>query len=701
MAQPRSSEVRDAEPDEDERACAIFEVIEAIVSHRTLPELIDEVAARLSKTVGCESVILMLLDAEEKALRVHLLGGRPTGLTGTEREHDLEGSVLAEVLSDGKPLLVPSTRAAAHECRTLDLLAANGLASVWYFPLRTPRRKLGLLGFCGTREGTPSESDQDLLQRVTNQVALAVENALNHESFTSERDRLKLLLDVNAAVVSHLDLKSLLEAIAGCLKRLLRYEYTSLSLREPGSDKLRIHAFDHRGQKPPSLAHEGLLISKGETPGAKAFETKQPVVARNLDELRAYKSSFMDQIVADGIRSSAAVPLLVKGKVLGTLAAASVRENAFTPGAIELLVQVASQIAPAVENALAYREIEALRDKLAREKVYLEGELQHDFQDIVGESPVLKKILKDVETVAPTDSTVMVWGETGTGKELIARAIHNLSGRKKGTFVKVNCAAIPTGLLESELFGHEKGAFTGALNQRIGRFEVADGGTLFLDEVGDIPGELQPKLLRVLQEQEFERLGGNKTIKVSVRLVAATNRDLAQMVADRTFRSDLYYRLNVFPVSLPSLRERDGDIELLVRHFVAKCARRMNKKIDAIPAETIATLQAYPWPGNVRELENFIERAVIVTSGSTLAAPLGELKKARQAPQPARVPSAAPSESAAEPTSLVDVEREHITKVLRETKWVVGGPKGAAARLGMSRTTLQSKMQKLGISRPD
>jgi len=342
-----------------------------------------------------------------------------------------------------------------------------------------------------------------------------------------------------------------------------------------------------------------------------------------------------------------------------------------------------------VENAQAYREITELKDKLAKEKLYLEEEIrtEQNFEEIVGESSALKEVLKQVEIVASTGSTVLILGDTGTGKELLARAIHNRSERRGRTFVKMNCAAIPTGLLESELFGHEKGAFTGAIASKVGRFELAHQGTLFLDEIGDIPLELQSKLLRVLQEQEFERLGSTKTIRVDIRLVAATNRDLSAMIADKQFRGDLYYRLNVFPIVSPPLRERQEDIPLLVRYFAQKFARRMNRHIETIPTETMTALSRYHWPGNVRELENLIERAVILSQGTELHVPLAELKAAaRDGAQPV--------------TTLEAAEREHIVRALQVAKWVIGGPSGAAAKLGMKRTTLQSKMQKLSISRP-
>ena len=379
-----------------------------------------------------------------------------------------------------------------------------------------------------------------------------------------------------------------------------------------------------------------------------------------------------------------------RGRKLGTVGLSSLTENAFPPHDIDLLTQVAAQVAIAVDNARAYAEIAALKDRLAKEKLYLEEELQsvHNFGEIVGNSPALRQVLKRVEIAAPSDATVLVLGETGTGKELIARALHRLSSRHEGNFIKLNCAAIPTGLLESELFGHERGAFTGAVSQKIGRLELADKGTIFLDEIGEIPSELQPKLLRVLQDHEFERLGGIRTIRVDVRMIAATNRDLKRAVEEHQFRSDLFYRLNVFPVHLPPLRERVGDIPLLVHYFVQKFARRMNKTIESIPSEIIRELERWHWPGNIRELENFIERSIILTSGPVFFAPMAELHVS----SPERLRSG---------TTLQDVEREYILLTLRESGGVIAGAHGAAARLGMKRTTLQSRMQKLGITREE
>jgi len=407
------------------------------------------------------------------------------------------------------------------------------------------------------------------------------------------------------------------------------------------------------------------------------------------EDLGGARSKYVSQLVEQGIQSLCCVPLITRKGEVGTLNLASRQKDAFKSQDLDILQQVAAQVAIALDNARAYREIADLTDKLAKEKLYLEDEIRTElhFEEIVGESAPLKRVLAQAKTVAPSDATTLILGETGTGKELIARAIHRMSSRKDASFIKLNCAAIPTGLLESELFGHERGAFTGAISQKIGRLELADQGTLFLDEVGDIPLELQPKLLRVLQDHEFERLGSTRTLRVNIRLIAATNRDLAKAVAERDFRSDLYYRLNVFPIRMPPLRDRRDDIPLLVRYFVQKFARKMNKQVDTIPSETMNSLVGWEWPGNVRELENFMERSVILSDGAVLRAPLAEL-------------STSESGSAVTDT-LVDLERQHIIRVLRETGGVIAGSHGAASRLGMKRTTLQSRIIKMKISREE
>jgi formate hydrogenlyase transcriptional activator len=498
----------------------------------------------------------------------------------------------------------------------------------------------------------------------------------------------RTLLAVSEAIVSHRDLASLFHDLAHRLHLVVRFDYLACVIHEETSNTMRLHVLE--AAEPLPVPVPGPL-SVEHDPAGLVWQSQQVLSISNVAEEDRWPQ-FSDRVKPFGLLSSCYLPLTTAHRRLGVLAFGSKDAGTYDSVDLVFLLQVANQVAVAVENALAFDTIERLKEKLEREKLYLEEEIrtESNFAEIIGESAALRRVLKEVETVAPTDSTVLIRGETGTGKELIASALHDLSPRRARTLVKLNCAAIPTGLLESELFGHEKGAFTGAIAQKVGRFELAHQGTLFLDEVGDIPLELQSKLLRVLQEQEFERLGGTRTIRVDVRLVAATNRDLSQMVADGKFRSDLYYRLNVFPVNLPSLRERHDDIPHLVRHFVHRIARRMGKRIETIPTETMAALVRYPWPGNIRELENLIERAVILSSGTTLHVALGDLKPAAEQPE-------LPPENGA---TLADTERNHILNVLRETNWVVSGPDGAATRLGLKRSNLQWKMKKLGIFRP-
>jgi formate hydrogenlyase transcriptional activator len=498
-----------------------------------------------------------------------------------------------------------------------------------------------------------------------------------------------LLPEVTNVLLSSLDIRQLLAAISASIRKVVPHDYASLALYDPELDLLRVHVLN----SPVGLdmASEDMHVSLEGTPAGLSFSSREPIIADRLDDGR-FSGGPVQHLVEAGIRSGCWFPLISHGRPLGALGVASVREAAFAQANLNLLAQVANQIALAIDNASAFNQITSLNERLREEKRYLEDELrtEYNFEEIIGESPALERVLKQVETVAPTDATVLILGETGTGKELIARAIHNLSARRERTFVKLNCAAIPSGLLESELFGHEKGAFTGAISQKIGRLELAHQGTLFLDEVGDIPLEIQPKLLRALQEKEFERLGSTRTIPVDMRLVAATNRDLAQMVKDRQFRSDLYYRLRVFPIHLAPLRERAGDIPILAHHLVEKHARRMKKRIDTIPAEVVEALKRWPWPGNVRELENFIERAVILSPGPSLRVPLSELALTDKAQAPS-----------SELSTLEAAEREHILRALREAQGVIAGPQGAAARLGLKRTTLNAKIRKLGITRKD
>ncbi|HVA01409.1 MAG TPA: sigma 54-interacting transcriptional regulator [Terriglobia bacterium] len=495
-----------------------------------------------------------------------------------------------------------------------------------------------------------------------------------------------LLLEVSSVLLSHLDIRELFAAISATLRRVMPHEYATLALYEPESKELRLMSLE-QPQTEAALEHE-MLSPMQETLAGRVMNSRQPLVVNDLAG-SSLNPKTARRLAAEGVKSACFLPLIVRDRVLGTLNLVSRREAAFQPKEVELLSQVASHVAMALDNALAFRQVAELKERLAEEKLYLEDEIrtEYHFEEIIGESMALKRVLKQVETVGPTNATVLILGETGTGKELVARAIHDLSTRRDRTFIKLNCAAIPTGLLESELFGHEKGAFTGAIAQKIGRLELAHQGTLFLDEVGDIPLELQPKLLRALQEKEFERLGSTRTIPVDVRLIAATNRDLAKMVASHEFRSDLYYRLRVFPITVPPLRDRAEDIPILVHYFAQKHAERMHRKIESIPPETIEALVRWHWPGNIRELENIIERAVILSPGPVLRVPLAEINPAE--------------DEGASPDTLEEAEREHILRVLREARGIIGGPHGAATRLGLKRTTLNSKMRKLGITREE
>lgn len=663
---------------------------ETISTHRDLHELFRDLARRLPRVVQVNFVGLSLHDPARNTMRLHTIQANvPADLVGGHEE-PVEETPAGWVWRTQQPLLVPDLAQESRWPTVTQRMKEDGIGSFCMVPLTTAVRRLGAMGFSSLERSAYGEKDLEFLQQIGNQVALAVDNVLHHQALAHKRDRLQLLLEVTNAVVSHLDLAELFSAVSGCLRTVIRHDGSSLLLYDRETGQWRIHVLDF--ERNESFVEEGRAEESPQSPCCQAIASGRPALFRERDLRAMAASSPIAQALLDcGVRSFCSVPLLSHSRTLGALNVGRRQDDGFAPEDVELLGQVAQQIAIAVENALAHRQLQELKDKLAKEKVYLQEEIQteYNFEEIVGDSRALKQVLKQVETVAPTGSTVLILGETGSGKELIARALHNLSDRRERTFVKVNCAAIPTGLLESELFGHEKGAFTGALATKIGRFELADRGTLFLDEVGEIPLELQVKLLRVLQEQEFERLGSTRTIRVNVRVVAATNRDLGRMVEAHTFRSDLYYRLNVFPITVPPLRARAEDIPVLVRHFAQKFASRMKKRIESIPADAMRALQTYPWPGNIRELENFIERAVILSSGTELFVPLAELKRP---PQTAHEGNGALA-------TLEEAERDHILKALRATNWVIGGPSGAAAKLGMKRTTLQSKMHKLGIAR--
>jgi formate hydrogenlyase transcriptional activator len=669
----------------------LLEVAESIAAHRQLSTLFADLSRCLRRLVSFDFISLNLLDAKANVFRLHILQTDREVIGDRPADTPFDQSPTGQALRTRKPYCVREL-SDAHRFPVLEnLLRANGVRSYCVLPLVTAQHDLGGLSFGSSQANAYSDDDIEFMQEVARQVAVAVDNALNHEAARAyenqlkrERDRLSALLEINNAVVTCLSPKPLFQAISASLRRTFSLDYASLLIYDGEIAALRLETAD--------LPHgvgairENAVVPLDDTVAGYVFRTRQGRVF-SLEEASVISQSTGEIMGREGLHSICCIPLISHGNALGTLNLGSRQESFFTESDLQFFSQAADQVAIALENALSFQRIEELNARLAEEKVYLEDEIRTDnrFEEIVGQSRALKAVLKQVETVAPTDSTVLIYGETGTGKELLARAIHDLSARRQGTFVKLNCAAIPMGLLESEMFGHEKGAFTGAIAQRIGRFELANRGTMFLDEVGEIPLELQTKLLRVLQEREFERLGSSRTIRTDARLVAATNRDLSALVEERQFRADLYYRLNVFPITVPPLRERRDDIPLLVRYFVQQYARRMNRRITSIPADAMQALNRYQWPGNIRELQNFIERAVIVSPGPTLQAPVRELKGPKNTP------------STSKAITLADAESEAIERALRESDGRVGGPQGAAAKLGMKRTTLQAKMRKLGI----
>jgi formate hydrogenlyase transcriptional activator len=641
----------------------------------------DVLLQALREVITFDYLQLVAFENDASTIAWHLLYSDGARQTLSIADAVMEGTPTELVHESQQALVIADwseeTRFAKH-AESLNLL---GIASTCALPLARGQRRLGVLSMGRSHTDAYPEDEVRFLSLVADQIALAIDAAVNFYLSRQAQDRLKLVLDLTNQVVSNLNFQELLQAISTSVRQVMHYDAAAIMLPEPDGKYLRVHALDFPDSRGIFKA-DVLVPIEGSTPG-ESFSTGRPWVLNRLDP--ELNPEMYAKATAEGINSLCDMPLISRGRTLGVLAVARREENAFDRDETGFLSQVAQQIAIGVDNALAYGEIADLKDKLAQEKLYLEEEIrgEMDFEGIVGQSSALRHVLNLVETVAPSDSTVLLLGETGTGKELIARAIHERSRRKERTFVKLNCAAIPTGLLESELFGHERGAFTGAIAQKVGRLELADQGSLFLDEVGDIPVEIQPKLLRALQEREFERLGSNRTKKVDVRLVAATNRDLQQMMENREFRSDLYYRLNVFPIRIPPLRERPEDIPLLVRYFTQKYGRLMNREIESIPAAAMRKLSSWHWPGNIRELENFIERSVILTHGTALQAPIAELSNNGKA-----TPVAGTREAN---------DRDEMVRILKITNGRVAGPDGAAARMGLKRTTLIARMKKLGV----
>jgi len=642
----------------------------------------DMLLKTLLEVVPCDYLQLVAFESDLKTVGWHLLYANGRKHEVPEADVVLEDTPIAWVHKSQQALVTTDWGAEARFAKHGEFLNDMGIGSTCVLPLARGERRLGALSIGSSHPHAYPEEEVRFLSLVADQIALAIDAAVNFYLSRQAQDRLKLILDLTNQVVSNLNFQELLRTISASVRRVMRCDAAAIMLPEPDGVHLRVHALDFPDSRGVFTKH--VLIPIADSIPGETYKAGKPWVLNRLDPAEV-PSEMYAKASGEGINSFCDMPLISRDRSLGVLALASREENAFDREATAFLSQVAQQVAIGLENALAYGEIAELKDKLAQEKLYLEEEIrgEMDFEGIVGQSSALRHVLKLVETVAPSVSTVLLLGETGTGKELIARAIHERSRRKDRTFVKLNCAAIPTGLLESELFGHERGAFTGAIAQKVGRLELADQGSLFLDEVGDIPIEIQPKLLRALQEREFERLGSNRTKKVDVRLVAATNRDLEQMMENREFRSDLYYRLNVFPIRIPPLRDRPEDIPLLVRYFTQKYGRLMNKEIESIPAAAMRKLSSWHWPGNIRELENFIERSVILTHGAALQAPIAELTNNGRT-----TPVTGTREAN---------ERDEIVRILKTTNGRVAGPEGAAARMGVKRTTLIARMKKLGV----
>jgi len=686
---------------DSQRYEAVLRISEAIAACREPEELAKTLADQIGEFLHFDHLYFVVVKKNSKEIEYVVWGKGPLPFP----DLPVEELPLWDAVRSRDPQHTPDWDTEERFPLFREWAKKMGLGSGLRVPLTTPHRRLGVFGINRDTVNPFSEEEISFLWLIGRVVAFALEDGLNLRCAQQQNERLKLLLSLTNRITSNLQPRELLREIAASIREVMHCDVVAVSLLDPESGKSKLYALDFPQGK--GFIREGHVhIITG--PSQRVLETLKPVIVERFDPADIPPEIY-DEVLAEGLKRTCLIPLVNRGRALGILSIARTSEVNFTPEDVEFLAQAAGQIAIAIENALAFHEISQLKDKLAQEKLYLEEEIRSEmnFENIIGNSPALKHVLELVETVATSDSTVLLLGETGTGKELIARATHDRSRRKESTFVRLNCAAIPTGLLESELFGHEKGAFTGAITQKIGRMELADQGTLFLDEVGDIPIEIQPKLLRALQEREFERLGSTHTRRVNIRLVAATNRDLEQMIAAREFRSDLYYRLHVFPIRIPPLRERKEDIPQLVSYFVQKFAKQMQKKIETISPAVMKGLIAWDWPGNIRELENFIERAVIVTRGRSLEAPLGELRKTNTVAFPraerhnVEQVAGEKTNSQSDQTSVADEyerrQRDEIIRALTACKGRVGGSDGAAASLGMNRTTFLSRMKKFGI----
>ena len=670
----------------------LLELATAIDKETNVQAVLKSLHKLLSAILHFDGIAMLLLTENGKSLRLIALERGSAGPhVDLGAETPYAATAAGRAIEEQRTIYVPDIRPEMSQVPQIASQAGTTeLRASYMVPVSTPRRRLGVLWFGTRKESELRADDITLMEAVASHLATALESAIASDAaegyqgqLVAERDRWKLLLEINNHVIAHLDVKALFRAACSSLREYFENDYAAVWIIDKNQNRLECAAMDFPASRGfldditmPALTGEDLH----------RMRTRQPELWTRA-ELEALPATVRDAFRSEGIEVMVVTALRTPNGPLGVMTLGSKRPTHFRRDDLDLLGQIATQFSLALDNALAYEKLNASRNLIEQERLYLESEIraEYNFEDIVGKSAALRKVLQQIEIVAPTDSTVLLHGETGTGKELIARAVHSHSTRQSRTFVRLNCAAIPAGLVESELFGHEKGAFTGALMQKKGRFEIADQGTLFLDEIGDISLELQPKLLRALQEREFERLGSTRTIRVDVRLIAATHRDLPSMMRDNQFREDLFYRLNVFPIEIPPLRDRREDIPLLVNFFVSRLARKMQKRIESIPKEAMEALTNAPWPGNIRELENFIERAVILTQGTDLRVPVKELKRS--------------SVVSTSNSTFEEAERQAIVEALKSAHGKISGHGGAAERLGLKRTTLQNKMRKLGIPR--
>ncbi|MGA9484241.1 MAG: sigma 54-interacting transcriptional regulator [Candidatus Acidiferrales bacterium] len=679
----------------EDRYRTLLDASSTLADQTTVKAVLHSLRDVLFSTSRLHGTELYVLDHDEQSLRVLDFdrdSDAPALKIGTRVSRI---GAAARVLEEQKPVFIPDTAQEMLKHPELAPFAAEVVGrSSYLFPVSAAQKRYGFLAATKLQGEEFAPEDVEMLRSLASHVAVALECALARDNaelyqrqVVKERDRLRLLLEINNHIVSKLDINELFRSASASIRTYFRNDFTGFWLIDKNSNQLECVVLDFPSGKGSLTA---VLKSELSDSDHQKLRAHIPELLK-FEEIETLPARIAGKLKAESITSMAIAPMVTANGPLGVMSLGSRQPDNFGQQDLDLLSQISTQIALAVDNAIAHGRLTEARDRLEEERLYLESEIrsEYNFEDIVGKSAALRKVLDQVAIVAPTGSTVLLRGETGTGKELFARAIHNLSPRRERTFVRLNCAAIPSGLVESELFGHEKGAFTGALMQKKGRFELADHGTLFLDEIGDISLELQPKLLRALQEHEFERLGSTRTIGVDVRLIAATHRDLHSMIRNNQFREDLFYRLNVCPIEIPPLRERREDIPLLVHYFVLRHSRQMQKRVKSVPKQAMEALVNADWPGNIRQLENFIERSVIFTQGDELNVQRAELKK----PSIRSAASAAPS--------FEQAERQAIIDALIAASGRIAGKGGAAERLGLKRTTLQNKMNKLNVSRAD